>query len=155
MYENMIGKFTDKYEEINAARPLVSWVELYYLDEKKRSIARANLKFGDNLCLWIFSPNTGAYFMVDEVDDNPAIRRIINHGNAFLVPNEEHDRRVRAGMAIVGAKYGIEDIDYYRHYLPLMERILALEVEENLRKSERSEAEILALKREIKEILAR
>jgi hypothetical protein len=151
----MIGTWTDRYEEINAARPLVSWVELYFLKEGKRSITWANLEFNPNLKVWVFSSNSGVYFLLENPMDNTGLRRFINHGNAFLVPDEEHDTKVRAGMKAIGVKYSLAEIDYHSHYLPLVETVLSLENQENLPKDERSEAVIVGLKNEIKQILER
>lgn len=151
----MIGKWTDRYEEINAARQLVSWVELYYLKSGKRSITWENMEFNPHLNMWIFSATSGVYFLMENIEDNPGIRQKISHGNAFLVPDEDHETKIQAGMAAIGAKYGIKEIDYYSHYLPLVERVISLENHENLPKGERSEAVIVMLKKEINEILER
>lgn len=155
MYETMIGKYTDKLSDLGDVRKLLSWVELYSLKENKRSITWANLKCGENLKCWVFSPNSGLYFQVDEIRDNGILRRWISRGNVFMAFDATHDYEVKETMRIVGQKYDVKDIDYERHYIPLMEKILDLENQENLPKGQTSVATVQQLKREISEILSR
>lgn len=151
----MIGKWTDRYSEINSARQLISWVELYYLKSGKRSVSWENMEFNPHLNVWIFSAQSGVYFLMENVEDNPGIRRKIASGNAFLVFNAAHDYNVKEGMRIVGQKYGIEEIDYHLQYIPLVEALLALDSQDGLSKGERSQAEIAVQKAIIHKIIGK
>lgn len=151
----MIGRYAKTKKEMGDVKLMVSWAELYYLAPKKRTITWANLVFNPKLVIWVWSSNSGTYFQQEGCTDNTGIRRIINQGRAFLAYDAEQEWYVNEGMKMIGQNYGIEKIDYYKHYLPLIERSIELEIEENMPKGEKSVARIQALKREINEIIKR
>jgi len=151
----MIGRFVTKEADMGDVKLMVSWAELYYLAPKKRTICWANLVFNPKLTVWVWSSNSGAYFQQHECTDNTGLRRIINQGRAFLAYDAEHDWYVNDGMKTIGQNYDIKNIDYHRHYLPLIERSIELENAENMPKGEKSEAKIQAIKRDINEIIKR
>ena len=155
MYETMIGRYTTKYEDMGDVKRMFSWVEMYALAPRKRSVTWANLVFNPNLTIWVFSSGSGMYFEQKNVTDNTGIRRIIYQGRAFLAYDAEHEYNVKYGMDVVAQLYGIKNIMREKHYLPLIERIIELEFEENKPRDERSEAKIMELKSEIREITKR
>ncbi len=152
MYETMIGKYTSKYEEMGDVKRMFSWVEMYYLASKKRTVTWANLVFNPSLTIWVFSSGSGMYFEQKNVTDNSGIRRIIYQGRAFLAYDAEHDYMVKASIATVKQTFGLNECFYYKHYLPLVEKLIELEMVENMPKAERSEAKIMELKDDIREI---
>ena len=151
----MIGKWARTKEEIGNVRKLITWAELYYLKEGKRSVSWNNLEYNPNLKIWVYSSNSDLYFMLEGVADNIGLRRYISRGDAYLEFNQEHDDNVKMGMAVIGKQYGFSGIKYYEQYLPLVELLIRLEGVENLPNSERSVAEIQAIKRDINELKTR
>jgi hypothetical protein len=105
--------------------------------------------------IWVYSSNSNAYFFLEGVADNIGLRRYIGRGDAYLVFNQDHDDKVREGMATIGKQYGFGEMKYESQYLPFMELMLRLEEVENTPKAERSEAEIQAIKRDINELKQR
>ena len=156
MYENMTGRFAKTKDELGDVRRLITWAELYYLKEGKRSVTWDNLEYNPRLKIWVYSSNSDVYFLLEEVADNIGLRKWISRGDAYLVFNQEHDDNVRMGMAVMARQYGFNGgLDYEGQYLPLVEWLIRLEEIENLPKSERSEAEIQAIKRDINELKQR
>ena len=155
MYENLMGKFARTKAEIGDVRKLITWVELYYLKEGKRAVTWDNLVYNPNLKIWVYSSNSDVYFMLEGVTDNIGLRRYIARGDAYVVFDQEHDDNVKMGMAVIGRQYGFDGIKYESQYLPLVEWLIRLEEIENLPKSERSEAEIQAIKRDINQLKLR
>ena len=151
----MIGKWARTKEEIGNVRRLITWAELYYLKEGKRSVSWNNLVYNPNLKIWVYSSNSDLYFLLEGVADNIGLRKYISRGDAYLEFNQEHDDNVKMGMAVIGRQYGFSGIKYEEQYLPLVEWLIRLEEIENLPKSERSEAEIQAIKRDINELKQR
>ena len=156
MYENMTGRFAKTKDELGDVRRLITWAELYYLKEGKRSVTWDNLEYNPRLKIWVYSSNSDVYFLLEEVADNIGLRKWISRGDAYLVFNQEHDDNVRMGMAVMARQYGFNSgLDYEGQYLPLVEWLIRLEEIENLPKSERSEAETQAIKRDINELKQR
>jgi len=155
MHENMTGRFAKTKDELGDVRRLITWAELYYLKEGKRTVTWGNLEYNPRLKIWVYSSNSDVYFLLEEVADNIGLRRWISRGDAYLVFNQEHDDNVRMGMAVMARQYGFDGMDYESQYLPLVEWLIRLEEIENLPKSERSEAEIQAIKRDINELKLR
>jgi len=155
MHENMIGRWAKTKEELGEVRKLITWAELYCLKEGKRAVTWGNLEYNDNMKVWVYSSNSDLYFLLEGVQDNIGLRRYISRGDAYMVPDEQFDHKVREGMAVIGKQYGFGEMDYEGQYLPLIERLIRLEEIENLPKSERSEAEIQAIKRDINELKQR
>ena len=156
MYENMTGRFAKTKDELGDVRRLITWAELYYLKEGKRTVTWGNLEYNPRLKIWVYSSNSDVYFLLEEVADNIGLRKWISRGDAYLVFNQEHDDNVRMGMAVMTRQYGFNGgLDYEGQYLPLVEWLIRLEEIENLPKSERSEAEIQAIKRDINELKLR
>ena len=151
----MIGKWARTKEEIGNVRRLITWAELYYLKEGKRSVSWNNLEYNPNLKIWVYSSNSDVYFLHEGVADNIGLRKYIARGDAYLEFNQEHDDNVKMGMAVIGRQYGFDGIKYESQYLPLVEWLIRLEEIENLPKSERSEAEIQAIKRDINQLKLR
>ena len=151
----MIGKWARTKEEIGNVRRLITWAELYYLKEGKRSVSWNNLEYNPQLRIWVYSSNSDVYFLLERVADNIGLRKYIARGDAYLEFNQEHDDNVKMGMAAIGKQYGFSGIKYEEQYLPLVEWLIRLEEIENLPKSERSEAEIQAIKRDINELKQR
>lgn len=151
----MIGKWTRTKDEIGDVRKLITWAELYYLKEGKRTISWNNLVYNPNLKIWVYSSNSDLYFMLEGVADNIGLRKYISRGDAYMVFDQEHDDNVKMGMAVAGKQYGFSGIKYESQYLPLVEWLIRLEEIENLPKSERSEAETQAIKRDINELKLR
>ena len=151
----MIGKWAKTREEIGNVRRLITWAELYYLKEGKRSVSWNNLEYNPQLKIWVYSSNSDVYFFLEGVADNIGLRKYIARGDAYLEFNQEHDDNVKMGMAVIGKQYGFNGIKYDEQYLPLVEWLIRLEEIENLPKSERSEAEIQAIKRDINELKTR
>jgi hypothetical protein len=152
MYESMIGRWTKNKEELGNIRKLITWAELYYLKEGKRSITWENLEYNPHLKIWIYSSNSDVYFLLEEVVDNIGLRRWIAKGDAYLEFNQEHEDKVRAGMAVIGKQYDFGEIKYEEQYLPLVELLIHLEVVENQSNKDRSVAEVQAIKRDIKQL---
>ena len=96
MYETMIGRYTTKYEDMGDVKRMFSWVEMYALAPRKRSVTWANLVFNPNLTIWVFSSGSGMYFEQKGVTDNTGIRRIIYQGRAFLARSEEHTSELQS-----------------------------------------------------------
>ena len=151
----MIGRFAKTKDELGDVRRLITWAELYSLKAGKRSVTWDNLEYNPQLKIWVYSSNSDVYFLLEEVADNIGLRKWISRGDAYLVFNQEHDDNVRMGMAVMARQYGFDGMDYESQYLPLVEWLIRLEEIENLPKSERSEAEIQAIKRDINELKLR
>ena len=151
----MTGRFAKTKDELGDVRRLITWAELYYLKEGKRTVTWGNLEYNPRLKIWVYSSNSDVYFLLEEVADNIGLRKWISRGDAYLVFNKEHDDNVRMGMAVMARQYGFDGMDYESQYLPLVEWLIRLEEIENLPKSERSEAEIQAIKRDINQLKSR
>ena len=152
----MIGRFAKTKDELGDVRRLITWAELYYLKEGKRTVTWGNLEYNPRLKIWVYSSNSDVYFLLEEVADNIGLRKWISRGDAYLVFNQEHDDNVRMGMAAMARQYGFNGaLDDEGQYLPLVEWLIRLEEIENLPKSERSEAETQAIKRDIYELKQR
>ena len=50
----MIGKWARTKEEIGNVRKLITWAELYYLKEGKRTVSWNNLEYNPNLKIWVY-----------------------------------------------------------------------------------------------------
>ena len=106
----MIGKWARTKEEIGNVRKLITWAELYYLKEGKRSVSWNNLEYNPNLKIWVYSSNSDIYFLLEGVADNIGLRRYISRGDAYFEFNQEHHDNVKNGMAVIGKQYGYSAI---------------------------------------------
>jgi len=151
----MIGRWTKNKEDLGNVRRLITWAELYSLKEGKRTVSWNNLEYNPNNQIWVYSSNSDVYFFLEGVADNIGLRRYISRGDAYLVFDQEHDDKVRAGMAVIGRQYGFGEMNYESQYLPLVEWLIRLEEIDNSPKNERSLAETQAIKRDINELKTR
>jgi len=152
MRDSSIGTYTDKFSEIGNVRQVVSIHEFQSLVTGKRTITSDNMPYNEKLVYWLFSPHSGLYFKRNLfIFITSLFKTQVRQGFVFMVIDEEHEYNLRAGVQTIGQKYKIANVDYYKHYLPLVEYCLELEVEES--RDVRDNVKVAVLKDKINKII--